>query len=86
MGELPSPTTEIVCELLLYLSGAAAASTSPVTLPRVKCTPLLHQIGKVEVSKSGYLSTMYLSIHRYLKLYFNSDPAARGTVFSYRCC
>jgi hypothetical protein len=54
MGELPSPTTEIVCELPLFLSGAAAASTSLVTLSRVKWTPLLHRIGKVEVSKSGY--------------------------------
>ena len=55
MRELPSPTTEIVCEPPLYLSGAAAAApTSPVTSPRVKWTPLLHRIGKVEVSKSSY--------------------------------
>ena len=54
MGELPSPTTEIVCELPLYLSGAAAASTSLVTSSRLKWTPLLHRKGKVEVSKSGY--------------------------------
>ena len=31
MRELPSPTSEIVCELPLFLSGAAAASTIPVT-------------------------------------------------------
>ena len=49
MRELPSPTTEIVCEPLLYLSGAAAASTLPMNSPRVKWTPLLHRIGKVEV-------------------------------------
>jgi hypothetical protein len=41
MGELPSPTSEIVCERPLYLlvSGVAAASTSPATSIRVKCTP-----------------------------------------------
>jgi hypothetical protein len=54
MGELPSPTNEIVCELPLYLFGEAAASTSPVTSHRIKWTPLLHRIGKVEVSKSSY--------------------------------
>jgi hypothetical protein len=54
MRELPSPTTEIVFELPLFLSGAAVASTLPVTSSRVKWTPLLHRIGKVEVSKSGY--------------------------------
>jgi hypothetical protein len=55
MRELPSPTNEIVCEPPLYLSGAAAApDASPVTSCRVKLTPLLHWIGKVEVSKSSY--------------------------------
>jgi hypothetical protein len=54
MRELPSPTIEIVCETLLYLSGAAAASTLSVASPWVKWTPLLHRIGKVDVSKSGY--------------------------------
>ena len=54
MRELPSPTTEIVCETPLYLSGAAAASTSPLTSPRVNWAPLLHRISKVVLSKSGY--------------------------------
>ena len=54
MRELPSPTTEIDCETPLYLSGAAAASTSPVTSPRVNWAPMLHRIGKVVLSKSGY--------------------------------
>jgi hypothetical protein len=54
MRKLPSPITGIVCGHPLNLSGAAAASTSPVTSPRAKWTPLLYRIGKVEVSKSGY--------------------------------
>jgi hypothetical protein len=54
MRELPSPTTEIVCETLFFLSGALAAITLPVTSPRVKWTPLMHRIGKIVLSKSGY--------------------------------